>query len=76
MRIYGKTAAAVAALSLATAPALAAGSDASALSLRASTSPEKSEDLAGASIIGLIGVAAIIAGGVVIATDDDEPDSN
>lgn len=45
MRIQGKTAAAVAALSLAATPAL-------------------------------IGIAAIVAGGVIIATDDDDPDSN
>ncbi|WP_448661708.1 hypothetical protein ACG3SL_13660 [Sphingomonas sp. CJ20] len=76
MRILGKTAAAVAALSLAATPALAAQSGASALSLRAATKSDKSENLAGAPIIALIGIAAIVAGGVIIATDDDDPDSN
>jgi hypothetical protein len=76
MRILGKAATAVAALSLAATPALAAS--ASKLSLRASTDSDKSEELlSGAPIIAIIGVAAIIAGGVIIATDDDDsPDSN
>ncbi len=76
MRILAKTAAAIATLSLATAPALAAQSSASSLSLRAATKADKSEDLAGAPLIALIGIAAIVAGGVIIATEDDEPDSN
>jgi hypothetical protein len=75
-RIIGKATAAVAALSLAATPAVAAQGAASKLSLRASTESEKEENLAGAPIIAIIGVAAIIAGGVIIATDDDEPDSN
>jgi hypothetical protein len=68
--------AAVAALSLAAAPAMAAQGAASKLSLRASTASEKESNLAGAPIIAIIGVAAIIAGGVIIATEDDDPDSN
>jgi hypothetical protein len=77
MRNLGKTATALAALSLASAPAMAA-SPASKLSLRASTASENEQGIAGgAPIIALIGVAAIVAGGVIIATDDDdEPDSN
>jgi len=74
-RILGKTIAAVAALSLAATPAIAAQGPASKLSLRASTASEKESELAGAPIIAIIGVAAIIAGGVIIATDDDDPDS-
>ncbi|MDP5279154.1 hypothetical protein Q9Q95_09475 [Sphingomonas sp. DG1-23] len=71
----GKAMAAVAALSLAATPAVAAQGPASKLSLRASTATEKESDLAGAPIIAIIGVAAIVAGGVIIATDDDDPDS-
>jgi hypothetical protein len=74
-RILGKTAAAIAALSLAATPAIAAQGSASKLSIRASTTAEKEENLAGAPIIAIIGVAAIIAGGVIIATEDDDPDS-
>lgn len=77
MRILGTTAAAVAALSLASAPAFAAEGAASKLSLRSATKGDKGSDIVGgAPIIALIGVAAIIAGGVIIATDDDDPDSN
>jgi hypothetical protein len=75
-RILGRTMAAVAALSLAATPAIAAQGPASKLSLRASTASEKESNLAGAPIIAIIGVAAIIAGGVIIATEDDDPDSN
>jgi hypothetical protein len=75
MRILGRAAAAVAALSLAATPAIAAQGAASKLSLRASTAAENEENLAGAPIIAIIGVAAIIAGGVIIATEDDDPDS-
>jgi hypothetical protein len=77
MRILGKAATAVAVLSLAASPALAAPA-ASKLSLRASTESDKSEGLiGGAPIIAILGVAAIVAGGVIIATeDDDSPDSN
>jgi hypothetical protein len=76
MRILGMAATAVAALSLAATPAIAAQGSASKLSLRASTASEKESELAGAPIIAIIGVAAIIAGGVIIATEDDDPDSN
>lgn len=74
-RILGKPAAAVAALSLAATPAIAAQGSASKLSLRASTKSEDSEGLAGAPIIAIIGLAAIVAGGVIIATEDNNPDS-
>ena len=76
VRILGQVATAMAALSLAATPAIAAQGSASKLSLRASTDAEKESDLAGAPIIAIIGVAAIIAGGVIIATDDDDSDSN
>jgi len=76
MRILGRAATALAALSIAAAPAMAAQAPASKLSLRASTASENDSNLAGAPIIAIIGVAAIIAGGVIIATDDDDPDSN
>ncbi len=75
-RVLGKAAAAVAALSLAATPAIAAQGSASKLSLRASTNADKESELAGAPIIAIIGVAAIVAGGVIIATEDDDPDSN
>jgi hypothetical protein len=75
VRILGQVATAMAALSLAATPAIAAQGSASKLSLRASTDAEKESDLAGAPIIAIIGVAAIIAGGIIIATDDDDPDS-
>ncbi len=75
-RILGQVATAMAALSLAATPAIAAQGSASKLSLRASTDAENESDLAGAPIIAIIGVAAIIAGGVIIATDDDDSDSN
>nr|WP_294813260.1 hypothetical protein [uncultured Sphingomonas sp.] len=76
VRILGQVATAMAALSLAATPAIAAQGSASKLSLRASTDAENESDLAGAPIIAIIGVAAIIAGGVIIATDDDDSDSN
>jgi hypothetical protein len=76
-RILGRTAAAIAALSLAATPAMAAQGSASKLSLRASTQSGDEENLVGgAPIIAIIGLAAIVAGGVIIATDDDDPDSN
>ncbi|ATY34151.1 hypothetical protein [Sphingomonas psychrotolerans] len=75
VRIFGMAATAVAALSLAATPAIAAQGSASKLSLRASTASEKESDLAGAPIIAILGVAAIVAGGVIIATQDDDPDS-
>jgi hypothetical protein len=75
-RILGHVATAVAALSLAATPAIAQGS-ASKLSLRASTSAENESELGGAPIIAIIGLVAIVAGGIIIATDsDDDSDSN
>ena len=75
-RIIGKLAAGIAALSLAATPALAARSPASALSLRAVTKSKNSSELAGLPVIAVIGVAAIVAGVVIIASDDDDnPDS-
>lgn len=76
-RIVGKLAAGVAALSLAATPALAAHSSASALSLRAATKSKNASELAGLPIIALVGVAAIVAGVIIIADDNnnDNPDS-
>lgn len=73
-RFLGKAAVGLAALSLAAAPALAAQSPASKLSLRAATKSEDSSQLAGIPIIALIGVAAVVAA-VVIISDDDDSDS-
>jgi hypothetical protein len=74
-RILGQVATAMAALSLAATPAMAA-QGASKLSLRASTEAENESELGGAPIIAIIGLAAIVAGGIIIATEgDDEPDS-
>ena len=77
MRILASVAASAALVSLATAPALAASEPAaSRLSLRASTASKHDSDIAGAPIIAIIGIVAIVAGGVIIATqDDDSPDS-
>jgi hypothetical protein len=77
MRILARAATAAALVSMAAAPALAApGTSASKLSLRAATSSKHDSDLAGAPIIAVIGIVAIVAGGVIIATqDDDKPDS-
>jgi hypothetical protein len=71
-RILGHVATAMAALSLAATPAIAAQGAASKLSLRASTAAENESDLGGAPIIAIIGVAAIVAGAIIIATDDDD----
>ncbi len=77
MRILGRAATAVALASLAVAPALAApGTPASKLSLRASTKASHDSNIAGAPIIAILGIVAIVAGGVIIATEDnDSPDS-
>ena len=73
----GKIATAVAALGLATTPVIAAEGAASKLSLRASTAAEKDSQLAGGALIAVIGVAAFVAGAVIVATDDDDnADSN
>ncbi|WP_431469999.1 hypothetical protein [Sphingosinithalassobacter sp. LHW66-3] len=69
---------AVAAASMATAPAIAA--PASVLSLaqsdvRASTDGENESDVAPAIIVGVLAVAAVIGGVVAVVDGDDEPDS-
>ncbi len=72
---------AVAACSLASAPALAE-SAASKLSVsnlemsRASTEAGESNDLAPAVIIGVLATVAIIGGAVALADSNDDPDSN
>lgn len=43
---------------------------------RASTAAEKDSEIAGAAIIGVIATVAIIGGAVVLADNDDDPDSN
>ena len=59
------------------APANSAASLSVAKSVRASAPAKKGNKLAApGAIIGLIGAAAIIAGGVIIAVDDDNSDSN
>lgn len=75
-RIIAKAAAGLAALSLAATPALAAQSSASKLSLRAATKAKNSSELAGVPVIALIGVAAVVAGVIILADGgDDNPDS-
>ena len=76
-RILGKVATATAALSLATAPAIAAQAPAaSKLSLRAATTSEKASNLDGTPIIAGIALIAFAAGVIIVATDDDDdPDS-
>lgn len=75
-RILGKAATALVAFSLAATPAIAAQSPASSLSLRASTAAEHESELGGAPIIAIIGLVAIVAGGIIIATEgNDDPDS-
>lgn len=75
---FTKTLMAVAACSLATAPALA--NSASKLSLsgapRAATVAGESNEAAGGFIIPLAAVAAIVLGVLVAVDSDDEPDSN
>lgn len=73
-RNFSKMAVTVAALSLAAGPALAQGS-ASALSLRASTVAENSSEITSPPVIAIIGLVAIIGGGIYIAVHDDKPDS-
>jgi hypothetical protein len=75
-RILGQAATALAALSLAATPAIAAQGAASKLSLRASTAAENESELGGAPVIALVGLAAIIAGAIIISTgNNDDPDS-
>ena len=73
-RLLGTAATAIAALSLAAAPAMAQNKAAS-LSPRAATVAKKSSDIAGPPIIAVIGLLAIVGGGIFIAVDDDSPDS-
>ncbi|MBO9622572.1 MAG: hypothetical protein J7500_07660 [Sphingomonas sp.] len=72
-RILGKVATAVAALSLASVPAAAA--PASKLSLRAATTAENSSNLLGTPVIPAIALIAFAVGVIIVATDDDNPDS-
>ncbi|MBX3564005.1 MAG: hypothetical protein KF730_05435 [Sphingomonas sp.] len=73
-RLFSKLAVATAALSLAAGPALAQNS-ASALSLRAHTTAKNKSDITGPPLIAVIGLLAIVGGGIFIAVDDDRPDS-
>lgn len=68
------TAAAIA--SMATAPVLAA-SPASKLSLssRAVTKAKKSNDVQAGVVIGVLAAAAVIGGVIILASEDDTPDS-
>ena len=77
MRLFGKAAAAAALLSLGAAPALAAQENAaSRLSLRAATASEHESDITSPPIIAVIGLLAIVGGGIYLAVDgDDDPDS-
>lgn len=66
------------ALSMTSAPVLAAQGAASSLSLkqvRASTKSDKGSELAPAVIIGVLATVAIIGGAVALANNDDDPDS-
>lgn len=72
--LLAKTAVAVAALSLAAGPALAQGS-ASSLSLRAATKANKESNMTSPPIVAVIGLIAIIGGGIYVAVHDDNPDS-
>lgn len=70
-----------AALSLATAPAIAAANPAASLSVaksaRANSPAAKKSNLQGSGIFLAIGALAIIAGGIYLAVDDDDnSDSN
>jgi hypothetical protein len=72
-RILGKVATAAAALSLATAPAIAAQAPAaSKLSLRAATTSEEANNLDGTPIIAAVALIAFAAGVIIVATDDSE----
>jgi hypothetical protein len=73
-KVFGKAAVALAALSLGAAPALAQGK-ASALSLRASTAAKNKSNITSPPLIAVIGLIAIIGGGIYIAVNDDSPDS-
>jgi hypothetical protein len=74
--LTSKAAAAAALLSLAAAPALAAQSAASQLSITRAATPAKKASNAGAPpIIAVIGLIAIVGGGIYFAVDGDNPDS-
>ena len=73
-KVFGKSAAAIAALSLAAAPAFAQGS-ASALSLRASTATKNKSEITSPPLVAVIGLIAIIGGGIYLAVDGNNPDS-
>lgn len=79
---FGKYFAAVAAASMAVAPAMAAPANSAASlsvakSVRAGTSAKKGEQLAGGGIIvAIIAVIAIGVGIYIVADEDDSPDSN
>jgi len=76
---FAKTLMAVAACSLATAPALAGPAAKLSLSnapARASSAAGESNEAAGGFIIPLVAVAAVVLGVLVVADEDDTPDSN
>ena len=75
-RIFSRAATAAAIMSLAAAPALAApGNPASQLSLRAATASKNSSKITPPPLIAVIGILAIVGGGIWVAVDDDSPDS-
>ena len=81
MRLTRLIASSAIALSMTTAPVLAAQNSASALPLsaakqvRASTKGDNESELAPAVIIGVLATAAIIGGAIALANNDDDPDS-
>ncbi len=66
--------AAVAALSMTSAPLLAANPASSLSVARASASLENESELGGGFLIPLLALAAVVTG-IVVAVDDDEPES-
>ena len=73
-RLFGTAATAIAALSLAAAPAMAQNKAAS-LSPRAATAVKNGSNVTSPPLVAVIGLLAIIGGGIFIAVDDDKPDS-
>ena len=67
--IFGKIAAGVAVVSLAVTPAIAAGTAASKLSLRAATDSDKESDLAAGALIALAVVGTVAVGAALAASD-------
>ncbi|WP_133494963.1 hypothetical protein [Stakelama pacifica] len=62
---------------MAAAPSAQASVTKASSNVRASTKLNKKSDIAGSAIIPLVIAAGIVAGGVIVATDDDDtPDSN